>query len=161
MEAQRARVYASRVFAALLLTLAASPELTFDRPGQLVVAPGQTFDVTSAVAQPISTSLVVWVAQGRMGIERPSVYASRVEPSGNVSDPEGLLISQPFGRDPAVAWVSSMNAWVVAWEWNGQVLLRAIRADGSVHPATVTLVNLGPRARLAPMAPATSSPPRR
>ena len=135
--------YASHVLGVLLLALAASPELPFDQPGPRVVAPGQTYEVTSAVAPGFFTSLVVWMAQGRMGIEKPSIYASRVQPSGNVDDPEGLLISQPFGRDPSVAWVPSMNAWVVAWELNGETFLRVVQLDGSFHAATAAPVNLG------------------
>ncbi|MBL8941275.1 MAG: hypothetical protein JNM69_42410 [Archangium sp.] len=127
----------------LLLALAASPELPFEAPGARVLAVGQTYDITSAPAPTVAKALVVWVAQGRMGIDKPCIYASRVQPGGGVDDPEGLLVSQPFGRDPSVAWVPSMSAWVVAWELDGQTLLRVVRPDGTFDPATAQPVTLG------------------
>lgn len=134
--------YAARVVAVLLLALAASPELPFELPGPRVLAPGQTYDVTSASSTTSPVSLVVWVAMGRMGIDVPSVYASRVQPFGNTDDPEGLLISQPFGRDPSVAWVPTLGAWVVAWEYEGSTFVRVVQLDGSIHPATSSPINL-------------------
>ena len=128
---------------ALLLTLAATPELPFEPVGPRVLAAGQTYDVTAAASPTTPVSLVVWTAVGRMGVDVSSIYAARVQPGGHVDDPEGLLISEPFGRDPSVAWLPSLNAWVVAWEFDGTTFVRVVQLDGSFHPATITPVNFG------------------
>lgn len=131
------------VLGALLLTLAATPELPFEPAGTRVLAAGQTYDVTAAASPTTPVSLVVWTAMGRMGVDVSSIYAARVEPGGIVDDPEGLLISEPFGRDPSVAWLPSLNAWVVAWEFDGVTFVRVVQLDGSFHPGTIAPVNLG------------------
>lgn len=116
----------------LLALLLAAPELSFEGPGPMARALGQTSSVAADSSG--TTWLVAWEAPGRLGVERPVVMATRVSGAGQVLDPSGIQLSSPFGSAPSVSWIASEGGWIVTWETDGESLLRLVRPDGSRTP---------------------------
>ena len=129
----------------VLSLLLAAPEQSFEPAGPIARAPGYTADLS--VASSGSLALAVWVAGGRWGVGGNSIYAGRVDAAGQALDREGLLISARSGSAPSAAWLASENAFIVAWEDEGQVFVRLVGASGAFHPSTLMPLRLGPGRR--------------
>jgi hypothetical protein len=88
-----------------------TPEFALDAP---MDGPSPCTRAAPVVAANESGYFVVW-SHGRSEITDPAVYGARVDPTGALLDPYGILISTQAGEQTVCAVAGNSNMFLVAW----------------------------------------------
>jgi len=107
-------------------------------PEGIPISAGESYRFNPAVAFGTSSYLVVWTDY-RNGSDNRDIYASRITPSGEVLDPEGIPISTAANiqHRPSVAF-DGVN-WLVVWQdsrdepsYEGDIYAARVTQSGEV-----------------------------
>ena len=121
-----------------------SPELGLDQP---VFGPAWKDQVSPAVAHDgMGGTLVVWADHRRAGHPTADIYAARVDSTGTVLDPGGILVSSSPGTVGSPAVTHNGQTFMVVWHGaNGGKLGARVSPGGKVldRPALELSPTLG------------------